>query len=100
MSNETIVTFVIQGLLGLVVFFGGMWVRDLAQAVKELRMEDQKLAERQSTSDKAMSERMSNYVHKDEFREFRVEQRELFNQMFEKLDDVKDTLARKADRVN
>jgi hypothetical protein len=99
-TSEAIITFVIQGLLGLVIFFGGMWVRDLAQAVKDLRMEDQKLSERQAASDRAMSERMSNYVHKDEFREFRIEQRELFNQMFEKLDDVKDSLARKVDRTN
>lgn len=100
MQNETIVTFVIQGLLGLVVFFGGMWVRDLAQAVKDLRMEDQKLSERLALTDKATSERLANYVHKDEFKEFRTEQRDLFERMFEKLDDVKDTLARKADRVN
>ena len=100
MPNETIITFVVQGLLGLVVFFGGMWVRDLAQAVKDLRMEDQKLSERLALTDKATSERLANYVHKDEFKEFRTEQRDLFERMFEKLDDVKDTLARKADRVN
>lgn len=90
---------IINGLLSLVVFFGGMWVRDLAQAVKDLRMEDQKLAERLALTDKATSERLANYVHKDEFKEFRTEQRELFRQMFEKLDDVRDSLANKADRA-
>ena len=97
-TTTEIAGFIIQGLLGLVVFFGGMWVRDLAQAVKELRMEDQKMAERQAMSERVLSERMSNYVHKDEFREFRVEQRELFDKMFERMDDIKDSLAKKADR--
>lgn len=97
-TTTEIAGFIIQGLLGLVVFFGGMWVRDLAQAVKELRMEDQKMSERQATSERVLSERMSNYVHKDEFREFRLEQRELFDKMFERMDDIKDSLAKKADR--
>lgn len=97
-TTSEIAGFIIQGLLGLVVFFGGMWVRDLAQAVKELRTEDQKMAERQAISERVLSERMSNYVHKDEFREFRVEQRELFDKMFERMDDIKDSLAKKADR--
>lgn len=96
--NPEIVGYIIQGLLGLVVFFGGMWVRDLSQAVKELRMEDQKLSERLSHADRTAHERLSNYVHKDEFREFRVEQRELFEKMFERMDAIKDSLAKKADR--
>lgn len=97
-TTSEIAGFIIQGLLGLVIFFGGMWVRDLAQAVKELRMADQALSERLSSSDKSTSERMSQYVHKDEFREFRLEHRELFDKVFERMDDIKDSLAKKADR--
>lgn len=99
-SSPDTLNLIINGLLSLVVFFGGMWVRDLAQAVKELRMEDQKLADRQAANDKAISDRLSNYVHKDEFREFRIEQRELFERMFSRMDDIKDALARKVDRSN
>ena len=97
-APETL-NLIINGLLSLVVFFGGMWVRDLAQAVKDLRMEDQKLYDRLAHTDKASAERLGSYVHKDEFRDFRLEQRDLFRQIIEKLDDVKDSMAKKVDRV-
>lgn len=97
-NTPEIVVFIIQGLMALVVFFGGMWVRDLAQSVKELRIEDQKLADRIVASGQNITDKLSGYVQKDEFRDFRSEQRELFGQLFDRLDAMRNDIAKKADR--
>ena len=83
-----------QVLLGLVAFFGG-WVlkdmktqiRDVNSAISELREDDKKLVER-----------LGDYTHRDDFREFREEQRESFNRLFQKMDKIGEDLAKKADR--
>ena len=77
----------INGALALAAFFGGMVLKDLSGAVKELR-----------DADERMSERLSNYVLKDEFREFRQEQKENFERIFDKLEDLRMQVSAKADR--
>lgn len=63
-------------------------IRDLSTAVSDLRKADEKL-----------SEKLADRVTKDEFRELRLEQRELFEKLFDKLDTVRSEVARKADRA-
>lgn len=77
----------LQIVLGLATFFGGMVIKGQSDAIKELQAANAKLADR-----------FQHYVHKDEFREFRAEQRENFRQLFEKVDEVKAQIAQKVDR--
>lgn len=92
------VLLAINAVIGIASFFGGMVIRDLSAAVKELR-----------DADTAMLNRLANYSTKDEVREIRQEQRdtlremrdeqrENFNLVFSKLDAVTQALASKADR--
>ena len=85
-------------VIAIAGFFGGMVIRDLSSAVKELR-----------EADTAMIKGMSLYSTKDEvkeirneqrdtLRDMRDEQREMFNQVFSKLDGLTSQIANKADR--
>lgn len=81
-------------LLGLVAFFGGMIIRDLSQAVKDLRVADEK-----------MVERLGEYAKKDDIRELKDvlremkdEERRLFDKVFDKLEQMAKDLSRKVDR--
>lgn len=85
-------------LLALVAFFGGLTVREVLQSVKDLRAAHDQLAERQSSAEQRHLERLGGYVGKEEFREHRTEQRDLFRQMFVKLDTISETLSKKVDR--
>lgn len=79
--------FFIQIMLGIAGFFGGFIMKNQSDAIKGLRMAQQDL-----------QNRLQDYVPKDEFREFRAEQRDNFRQLFEKMDEVKTQIAQKVDR--
>ena len=85
-------------VLSIASFFGGLFIRDLSSAVKELR-----------EADMQMVRNLQGYATKDEvkdarneqrstLREMRDEQREMFRQVFEKLDRMNGQIAEKADR--
>ena len=74
-------------LLGLIAFFGGMVIRGLRADVKSLRIADEKL-----------DDKLSDFTHKDDFKDFRQEQREMFSELFRKIDSLNDKVASKADR--
>lgn len=81
-------------LLGLVAFFGGMVIRDLGQAVKDLRVADEKMAER-----------LSDYAKKDDIRELKdvlrdmkEDERKLFDKVFDKFEALSKELSSKVDR--
>lgn len=77
----------LNALLGLIAFFGGMIIRGLREDVKSLRIADEKLADK-----------LSDFTHKDDFKEFRQEQREMFGELFKKIDSINDKVAGKVDR--
>lgn len=79
--------FFIQVALGLAGFFGGFIMKTLADDIKELK-----------ETQTGLQNRLQDYVLKDEFREMRAEQRDNFRILFEKIDEVKENLANKADR--
>lgn len=80
-------------LLGLNLFFmvigsfAGFVVSGLREDVKSLRIADEKLADK-----------LSECTKNEDFREFRKEQQEMFKQLFEKVDAIKDQVATKEDR--
>lgn len=79
--------FFIQIMLGIAGFFGGFIMKTQSDAIKGLRAAHDEI-----------QKSLQDYVLKDEFREFRAEQRENFRQLFEKVDSVKEQIAQKADR--
>lgn len=79
--------FFVQFIFAVVAFFGGFIMKSQSERIKDLEQSNTRL-----------SDRFQDYVLKDEFREFRAEQRENFRQLFEKVDAVKEQIAEKADR--
>ncbi|ATI15734.1 hypothetical protein [Bordetella phage vB_BbrM_PHB04] len=79
--------FLLQMIFGVVTFLGGFIMKGQSDSIKDLQAANARL-----------SDRLQDYVLKDEFREFRAEQRENFRQLFEKVDAVKEQIAEKADR--
>lgn len=76
-------------VLSVAAFFGGMVIRDLSTAVKELREADERLVDR-----------MGQYAKMDDFREFRAEQRDSMTRIFDKLDQVSGSMSTKLDQVH
>lgn len=81
-------------LLGMVAFFGGMVIRDLSQAVKDLRLADEK-----------MVERLADYAKKDDIRELKdvlrdmkEDERKLFDKVFDKFELLSNELRNKVSR--
>lgn len=81
-------------LLSLVAFFGGMVIRGLRADVVALRLTDEKLAEK-----------LNDFTHKDDFKDFREEQRRyqdenraMLTKLFDRLDSMNEKLANKQDR--
>jgi chorismate synthase len=74
-------------LLALVAFFGGLVVRGMLKSIDDLR-----------GANTAMTNKMQEYVHKDEFKDFRQEQREMFRELIGKIDKISESLGQKVDR--
>lgn len=86
-------------VLSISAFFGGMVMKDLSSAIKELRKADTELAN--SLRGYATKEELKDArdEQRETLREMRDEQREMFRQVFEKLDYMRDQIAKKADRA-
>lgn len=82
-----IILFLLNALMVVVTFFGGVMLRKQSEEINDLRQADVR-----------MVEKLENCVRKDEFSEFRQEQRSNFERMFDKLDDIKEQVSKKVDR--
>lgn len=79
--------FGLTALLGLTQTFFFFILRGFRADVEGLKKADQK-----------MGDELKNCIQKEDFREFRNEQREMFDKLFLKIDSFSEKLAGKADR--
>lgn len=84
MDTQTI----INTLLGLVAFFGGVWVRGIADSMKELKKSDAELADKVQGIELLVA---GQYVTKTDFDK-------KIDKLFEKLDHIATAIDRKQDR--
>jgi hypothetical protein len=87
MDSLQIISLAINCLLGLVAFFGGMTIKGLSEAIRELRHEDGKLRDK-----------MDGFVKIDMLEIWRKEQREDTKLIFDKLEQIRRDLVAKVDR--
>lgn len=79
---------VINTLLGLVTFFGGVWVRGIADSMQELKKTDSELADKVQNIELLVA---GQYVTKTDFDK-------KIDRMFEKLDHIVTVIDRKQDK--
>jgi len=84
MDNQTIINI----LLGLVAFFGGIWVRGLSDSMKELKKTDSELATKVQSIEVLVA---GQYVKREDFKE-------LSDALFRKLDRIEVKLDSKMDK--
>jgi hypothetical protein len=84
MDNQTIINI----LLGLVAFFGGIWVRGLSDSMKELKKTDSELATKVQSIELLVA---GQYVKREDFKE-------LSDALFRKLDRIEVKLDSKMDK--
>lgn len=92
------ILLLVNVLLGLVVFFGGLWVRNIDANAKDDRSERARITDRMNQTELQLHAKFDGYVAKDEFRDFRREQSESFRRLFEVVDEIRERVAKKADR--
>jgi hypothetical protein len=98
-DNAAVVQWIVSGLMALVACFGGFVIRNLGESIKDQRVANEKLADELRNADQALRHELSTMVLKDDFKEWRAEQRTLFQQLFQRMDDLRDQVATKADRT-
>lgn len=81
---------VINVLLGLTAFFGGVWVRGLSESLKELRTADMLLADRVQGIELLVA---GQYAKREEFKE-------LSSAIFARLDRIEQKIDNKQDKQN
>jgi len=84
METQTI----INTLIGLVAFFGGVWVKGLSDSMKELKTTDVALAQKVQDIEVLV---VGDYVKREELKEFG-------EALFRKLDRIETKLDNKADK--
>jgi len=84
MDSQTIINI----LLGLTAFFGGIWVRGLADSMKELKTADMLLADKVQGIELLVA---GQYVKREDFRE-------LSDAIFKKLDRIETKIDGKQDK--
>lgn len=93
-----IILALVNAIFAVLAFAGGFMLKNVSDAIKDLRRQDEKLVGR-----------MDGFAHKTELqalrqeqqqdlREMRQEQRENFDRVFVKLDQMAETMGRKVDR--
>lgn len=80
---------VINVLIGLVAFFGGIWVKSLSDSMKELKVTDSELADKVHEIEKLVA---GQYVTRTDFDK-------KIDKLFEKLDHIAAAVDRKQDRT-
>lgn len=84
MENQSL----INALFGLVAFFGGIWIRGLADSMKELKTADTELAEKVQSIEVVVA---GQYVRKEEMEK-------LTTALLSKLDRIESKLDGKVDK--
>lgn len=87
MENLQIVNLAFTVLLGLVAFFGGLTIKGMSDAIKDLSHADDKLRDK-----------MEGFVRVDVLEAWRKEQRELSTRIFDKLEQIQKDIGGKVDR--
>jgi hypothetical protein len=82
-------------LLGVASFLGAMWLRRMEQDMRDMQTAHQNQVSESAKRELALHEKLQNYVAKDDFREFRDEQRENFREVFNRIDALADRLPAK-----
>lgn len=80
---------VINVLIGLVAFFGGVWVKSLSDSMKELKITDTELADKVHEIEKLVA---GQYVTRTDFDK-------KIDKLFEKLDHIASAIEKKQDRT-
>ena len=75
-------------LFGLVAFFGGVWIRGIADSLKELKHADVELSEKVQAIEVLVA---GEYIKREDFEKFATA-------MFTKLDKIEEKIDRKADK--
>ena len=86
-SALPVLNLIVNVLLALVGFFGGLVLKNLADSIKELRAED-----------KALRDKMDGFVKVDVLEIWRKEQREDTKLLFSKLEEIRDGMRTKISR--
>lgn len=84
MDTQTIINV----LLGLVAFFGGVWVRGLSDSMKALQITDKELVEKVQNIEVLVA---GKYVPREELKAFE-------EALFQKLDRIEAKIDKKADK--
>lgn len=79
---------IINALLGLVAFFGGIWVRGLSDSMKELKTADLDLTSKVQAIELLVA---GQYVRREELKSFEMA-------LFKKLDRIEEKLDTKQDK--
>jgi hypothetical protein len=79
-------------LLGVASFFGAMWLRKMESDMNDLRKAHTDSLAQQNQREVQLLEKLQNYVAKDDFREFRDENRRNFEAVFNRIDALADRL--------
>lgn len=98
-SNLNPVLLVVNVLLTLASLFGGLWLKRMESDMRDMQRAHLEHRDLQGKREIDVLEKLNNKVSKDDFKDFRTEQRENFEKLFQGIDDLRERLNRKADRV-
>lgn len=79
-------------LLGLVSFFGALWLRRMESDMEKMQEQSRRAAEKAAERELALQSQLRGYVSREDFAEFRQEQRQAFGQVFDRLDTLADRI--------
>ena len=80
------------------MLFVGVWLRNLTSDIDKLREADSALGREIVASNEKIHDRINQCVQMEDFREYRKEQKDMFGELFNKLDSLRERMAGKADR--
>lgn len=98
-TNLNPVLLVVNVLLALASIFGGTWLKRMESDMRDLQRSHTEQQERQAKREIELLEKLNDKVAKDDFKDFRVEQRDNFQRLFEGIDDLRERINKKADRI-
>lgn len=103
------ILFIMNVLMSIAMLFGGIVIKGAIAEIKALREADTdmrstinenqtKIRTELHTATREITDKLGQYTHKDDFKEFRDEQRQNFKTMFDKMDKLGEQVSNKADR--
>lgn len=97
-ANISIFVVVIQILMAIISLIGGAMLMQMQNTIKELKEADKDLANNLKEYTRAEDVKEWRKEQREELALLRSEQNQLFNQLFAKVDDLREKVANKADR--